>query len=168
MKHSLCLGLVVLALACSVGNAAALELQLDFDRAVAHPGETVTLTGSVKNIDELAVFAYMQVTVRLNGQVVSAFAGRIPLEADETMTTTVSMGVPSLLPGGTVVVELNGRACQSNDTVFASLILDRAAVTSDDSSLRDLGKNLLSGFGVEEMPVSASPSTMGNIKRLYR
>ena len=168
MHHSFRLGLVALVLVLGTGSAAALEVQLAFDRAVARPGETVTLTGSVKNIEELAVFAYMQVTVRLNGQVVSAFAGRIPLEPDETMTSTLSFGVPSLLPGGTVLVELNGRACDADVTASATLVLERAVVASDDTMLRELGKNLLSGFGVEELPVSVSPSSMGNIKRLYR
>ena len=104
MKHSLRIALATLVLALGAGHAAALELTLAFDRSVAHPGDSVTLSGSVKNVDELAVFAYMQVTVRLNGQVVSAFAGRIPVESDETIYSSINFGVPSLLPGGVVTV----------------------------------------------------------------
>lgn len=171
MMQRLKIGLAALVLATSAGSAAAdLALTLAFDRSVAQPGETVTLSGSVTNLYELAVFAYMQVTVRLNGQVVSAFAGRMPLEPDETVSSVLAFDVPSLLPGGTVLVELNGRACDSNQTVSATLVLERATLAADDSALRNLSKNLMKGFGVgvEEIPVSVSPSTMGNIKRLYR
>ena len=169
MKHLLQIGVVALALVVGAGNAAAqLSVQIAFDRAVAHPGETVTLSGSVTNMHELAVFAYMQATVRLNGQAINSFTGRVPLEPGEAISSSLSFDVPSLLPGGTVVVELRARACDGSTIASTSIVLERAVVSSGEGVLGNLGKDLLRGFGLEVAPTAVKASTIGNIKNLYR
>ncbi|HZM14566.1 MAG TPA: hypothetical protein VFE28_01075 [Candidatus Krumholzibacteria bacterium] len=169
MKHLLQIGVVALALVVGAGNAAAqLSVQLSFDRAVAHPGDTVTLSGSVSNTHDLAVFAYMSATVFLNGAPLNSFSGRVPLEPGESISSSLSFDVPSLLPGGSLMIELRGRACDGSTIASTSIVLERSVVASGDAALRSLGKDLLRGFGLEVTPTAVKTSTMGNIKSLYR
>ncbi len=169
MKHWLQVGLCALALVVGADAAfAELDVQLAFDRAGANPGDRVTLDGSVKNLHELAVFAYLQVTVHLNGSLVNTYAGRIPLEPQETTSSSLSFDVPSLLPGGTVTVTLTGRSCDNINVATTTIVLERAVTASDDSALRTLGRDLLAKFGVEVLPVAVRETSIGNMKRLFR
>jgi hypothetical protein len=170
MKHWLQVGLCALALVVGGVDAAfaQLDVQLAFDRAVANPGDRVTLSGSVTNQHELAVFAYLQVTVHLNGSLINTFAGRVPLESQEVTTSSLSFDVPSLLPGGTVTVTLAGRSCDDVALATTTLVLERAVTASGEGALRTLGQDLVAKFGVELLPVSTREASMGNVKRLFR
>lgn len=169
MKHWLQVGLCALALVVGADAAfAELDIQLAFDRAVASPGDRVTLEGSVKNLHELAVFAYLQVTVHLNGSLMNTFAGRIPLEPQEITTSSLTFDVPSLLPGGTVMVTLAGRSCDDTNIATTTIVLERAVTASGEGALRVLGQELLAKFGAQLLPVAVHETSIGNIKRLFR
>jgi hypothetical protein len=169
MKALPSIGLGALALVLGAGVAAAqIHVDLAFDTTHAGPGDTVTLSGSVTNAHALAVFAYLQVSLTLNGQPFGSVSGRLPLESGESVHASMSFSVPSLISSGIVEVSLVGTACDHSDTATATLTIVRGATVTDARALRTIGQDLIAAFGAEELAVGVEPTDWSRIKALFR
>ncbi len=163
------IGLATLALALGTSVASAqISVDLAFDRTHAGPGDTVTLSGSVTNQHDLAVFAYLQASLTLNGQPFGSVSGRMPLEAGESVEASLSFTVPSLISSGIVAVSLVGNACDHTDAATATLTIERGTTVTDAKALRSIGHDLIAAFGAEFLEVGVERSDLSRIKALYR
>lgn len=161
------LGTLALALGSSVASAQ-MSVDLAFDTTHAGPGDTVTLSGSVTNQHDLAVFAYLQVAVTLNGQPFGSVAGRLPLESGESEVASLTFIVPTLISSGIVEVSLAATACDHTGTATATLTIERGATVTDAKALRSIGHDFIAAFGAEFLEVGVERQDLSHVKALFR
>ena len=168
MRKMMTLVLATLLVAVSASAALAqIDVEMAFDPAEVHAGDTVTFFIGIANLGDADVVADLEMTLVINDMEFGPFPGHLPLAAGEELSHEFSFMVIPLPFDFTMSITVTATAGDFTDTATATLtVYGEEGSEGNPEGFAELGQNIMNSL--TNTTSENEVKSLGGLKNMYR